>query len=738
MPERFSFLENIKFDYEHIMSGEMQIDNHNDMVRFDAGEMSFILSCKKGDPPFIVYWGTRLSSDILAEQVALVGTRQSANGIEDTNIQPSLAMEPGIGYAGSSGFSAHREGSDWGSRFILRQVTQTSAGCQISCHDAQTKIALDYDLAVNNDTGLLTFSAAVTNQGNETLDLVDMATICLPVPAHMRDIIGFSGRWAREFQMERISRFTGTYLRENRRGRTSHDCFPGLILCEGNTNEQVGEAYGLHLAWSGNSRLRVDTNGDGRSFASMGALLFPGEIRLAPGESFKSPDIVGAFSSSGLSSLSQQFHQHVRHKLLRPSTRSRARPVHYNSWEAVYFDHDLDRLKALASHAADIGVERFVLDDGWFGARRNDRAGLGDWYVSDAVYPDGLKPLVDHVTGLGMEMGIWFEPEMVNPDSDLFRAHPDWILGLDGIDQVPFRNQYVLDISRSEVSNYLFERVSMILSDHDIGYVKWDMNRDFNHPGNDQGFAIAHAHVLALWALIDRLRDAHPDVEFESCSSGGGRADFGILARTDRIWTSDSNDALDRQTIQRGASHFLPPNVVGSHVGPRRCHITGRTLSMAMRAGTALMGHMGLELNLLKEPDDELDELKAAIALYKTHRDLLHNGDFYRIDGPKYLNVVGTVAQDKSEALYSVAYLTGQTPALPGRIHFAGLEPKASYRIRQVWPRHWVSEKSPSIVETLDLAGAGEVVSAEALTKVGMQLPVAPPESVMLFYLNAN
>ncbi len=735
MPERFSFLQKRKFDYEQTMAGEMQIDNREDVVRFDAGDMSFILSCTTGEPPFVIYWGPRLASDMPDKEVALLHMRQSAHGIEDSILQPSLAMEPGIGYTGSSGFSAHREGSDWGSRFVVSQVDQTSTGCRVGCLDERTAITLDYDIAFSSDTGLLTFSSVITNRGDQSLNLIDMATICLPIPQHMTDIIGFTGRWAREFQMERINRFAGSYVRENRRGRTSHDCFPALILCDDKTSEQAGEAYGLHLAWSGNSRMRVDSNGDGRVFASMGALLFPGEIVLEPGRSFKSPDVIGAFSSSGLSALSRQFHDHVRHTLLRPSTRSRARPVHYNSWEAVYFDHDLERLKALASRAADIGVERFVLDDGWFGARRNDRAGLGDWYVSDAVYPDGLKPLIDHVTDLGMEMGIWFEPEMVNPDSDLFRAHPDWILTLDGVDQVSFRNQYVLDISRPEVSDHLFERVSAILSDHDIGYVKWDMNRDLNHPGNDQGFARAHTHVLALWALIDRLRDAHPDVEFESCSSGGARADFGMLARTDRIWTSDSNDALDRQIIQRGASHFLPLSVMGAHVGPRHCHITGRTLSMAMRAGTALMGHMGLELNLLEESADELDELKTAIALYKTHRALLHAGDFYRIDSAEYLNIIGVVAQDKSEALYSVTYLTGHIPALPSWLHLVGLDLKASYRMRQVWPQNWVSEKSPSIVEAMDLAGEGTVVSGEALMKAGMQLPVAPPETTLLFYL---
>lgn len=709
-----------------------------DHVRLEAQDTSLILACRAGLQPCIAYWGRRLASSVTLEDIAGLTRRQGMHGVADLSVTPSLALEPGLGLLGPSGFSAHRAGRDWGSLFVVQSVEQNGNTVLIHCQDARTRLRLDYQLALDPHTSVLTLGTTLTNEGEGGLDLVEMATACLPIPQTMTNIIGFTGRWANEFHRERLSRFAGAYMRENRRGRTSHDSFPAVILCRPETHEQSGEAYGLHLAWSGNHRLRVDSLTDGRVFASMGALLLPGEITLAAGESFRSPDIVAAWSDRGLSALSQKFHAHVRQTLLRPAMRQKTRPVHYNTWEAVYFDHDMTRLKEIADRAAAIGVERFVLDDGWFGARRDDRAGLGDWTVSDAVYPQGLKPLVDHVTGLGMEMGIWFEPEMVNPDSDLYRAHPDWVLHIDGLAQVPFRHQYVLDVSRPEVSQYLFERIDVLLSEHAIGYIKWDMNRDLNHPGGVDGRPKAHAQVSALWALLDRVRAAHPGVEIESCASGGGRTDYGILAHTDRVWTSDSNDAIDRQAIQRGASHFLPLEVMGAHVGPGHCHVTGRSLSMGMRAATAIMGHMGLELNLLTEPDRDLAELKSAIAIYKQHRKLLHSGIFHRLEGPAYLNMVGVVSPDGTEALFSVAFLTSQLAVLPDRLLFAGLAPAMRYRVRLVWPNGWRANKGPSALEQLDLTGDGHVFTGEALTSVGLQLPATFPETVLLFHLRAD
>ncbi|MGB5077221.1 MAG: alpha-galactosidase, partial [Sphingorhabdus sp.] len=637
-----------------------------------------------------------------------------------------------------SGFSAHRKGRDWASLFNVHEVEAHEKGASITCRDESTLMDLEYRIGIDPHTGVLDIGVILINRGQDVIDLNDMATACLPVPQTMTDIIGFTGRWTQEFGQERIARATGSYLRENRSGRTSHFSYPAVLLATSDTNEQSGDVYGFHLAWSGNHRLRVDTLTDGRVFASLGALLLPGEIRLAPGEQFASPHIIAAYSANGFSALSRKFHGHVRKQILRPQMRAKPRPVHYNTWEAVYFDHDVDRLKELANRAAEMGVERFVLDDGWFGDRRDDSAGLGDWVVSGEVYPEGLGPLVDHVTGLGMEMGIWFEPEMVNPDSDLFRAHPDWVLGAAGVQQIPFRGQYVLDISRPEVADYLFGQIDAVLSDHDISYIKWDMNRDLSHPGDLDGRARAYAQVHALYALLDRVRLAHPHVEIESCASGGARADMGVLAHSDRVWTSDSNDAIDRLHIQRGASFFLPPEILGCHVGPGHCHVTGRRLTMAMRAATALVGHMGLELNLLTEPAADLVQLKNAIALHKHHRSLLHSGETYRLDLPSHLLAHAVVASDRSEALFWLAYLASEKKILPDRLRFSGLDASRQYRVKLLWPSNWHANKGPSAIETLGITGEGHLFSGEALMTVGLQMPASYPETILIFHLLAS
>lgn len=706
-------------------------------LRLDAVDCTLLVACTVGAPPSLLYWGPALGKNVSGDEIARLALRQGMHGVADVALPLSLAMEAGLGHPMVQGLAAHRAGKDWGSLFRVAKVEPLPNGARLKCRDEQTRLGLEYRIDLHPETGVLRIASTLTNYGATQLDLNDMATACLELPQRMTDVIGFTGRWTQEFGRERITRMSGSYVRENRSGRTSHFSYPALLLATADTNESAGEVYGLHLAWSGNHRLRVDTLTDGRVVASLGALLFPGEIRLAPGEGYASPEIVGAYSAQGFSALSRKFHDHVRMKLLRAEMRAKPRPVHYNTWEAVYFDHDTERLKELATKAAALGVERFVLDDGWFGARRNDLAGLGDWVVSDDVYPKGLGPLVDHVTALGMEMGIWFEPEMVNPDSDLFRAHPDWVLGAEGVDQIPFRTQYVLDISRPEVADYLYERIDAVLRDHDIRYIKWDMNRDLSHPGGVDGGVRAVAQVHALYALLDRVRAAHPHVEIESCSSGGARADMGVLAHSDRVWTSDSNDALDRQNIQRGASFFLPPEILGCHVGPAHCHVTGRRISMAMRAATALTGHMGLELNLLTEREADLVELKSAIALHKQHRQLLHDSDIYRLDTAPHHLASGVVARDKSEALFSFSYIWGDQHVLPGRLQFAGLDPARNYHLTLIWPEAWQAVKAPSLIEKLDLGGAGAVFSGAALMQAGMQLPHAQPETCLLFHLKA-
>ena len=317
---------------------------------------------------------------------------------------------------------------------------------------------------------------------------------------------------------------------------------------------------------------------------------------MPAGASYASPWVYVAASDAGLDGLAESWHGYQRSLPAHPDVQ----PVVLNVWEAVYFDHDLDRLKEIAERAARVGVERFVLDDGWFHDRRDDTAGLGDWVVDPAVWPDGLDPLIEHVTGLGMEFGLWFEPEMVNPDSDLFREHPDWILSAGGRVPLEHRHQQVLDLTRPEVLDHLFERVDAVLSAHDIRYVKWDHNRDLLEAGSGArgGAPAVHEQTLAFYALLDRLRAAHPSVAWESCASGGGRIDLGVLERVQRVWASDMTDALARQQIQRWTTQLVAPEYVGAHVSAPTSHTTGRTLSLDFRCATALFGAFGIEWDL--------------------------------------------------------------------------------------------------------------------------------------------
>ncbi len=705
-------------------------------VSLTSSKTQLILDAAKGSRPSILYWGPLLR-DTKPAQLALLSVRQWAFGGPTIDISSSLSNELGAGIAGPPGFLAHRAGGDWSAVFRVVRVSQRDEhGVEIICEDANTKIGAIYRLTLNADTGVLTADTEITNDGDKPLSIDWCTALCMPLDKRLSRLMGFTGRWAGEFQQQEITAFRGSYVRENKSGRTSHNDFPALIAMTPATDEASGLAVGLHLGWSGNNRVRADHHSDGRGYAQLGELFFPGEMTIAGGESYRTPPLYAGWSESGLSGLSQQFHDHLKAHVMDRRTRSKRRPIHYNTWEAVYFDHSEEKLFSLAEKAAAIGAERFVLDDGWFGARRDDRTGLGDWHVSPEVYPNGLGPLSQKVRSLGMEFGLWFEPEMVNPDSELYRAHPDWVLKAPGVDQIPSRQQLALDLTRPEVSDYLYDRVSAIVSENDVAYIKWDMNRDIQHPGSS-GRAAIHRQTLAVYALMERLRTAHPTLEIESCSSGGARADYGVLRYTDRIWTSDSNDALDRQAIQRGASYFFPLNVMGAHVGPRKCHITGRVLPIAFRAATAFFGHMGMELNLLDEEAHDLEVLKEAIALHKHHRQLLHGGDFFRLDLADYLSGVGVVAKDQSEALFSIAKTNGHGTTLPERCHFIGLASAKCYRLRLIWPTGEISVTAPSIVEAADLTGDGVVASGEALLVHGVQLPLMLPNTCLIYHLES-
>lgn len=674
--------------------------------------------------PQILYWGEKLQH-FDAEDIEHLLTRKMPHGSADIEVPVSLCPTRGSGFLGLSGIELHQNGKAWDFVPSIRELKNlTVCSAKYMLFDPVSKIGVEHYIEIDPATDVLKFETRVLNQTKVPLTLNWCNAATVPLPNHIDTITGFHGRWVNEFQAHTLKPEVGAYVRENMRGRTSHDSFPGLLLHTSATNEAYGSAYGFHLGWSGNHRLVAERLHDGRSFVQMGERLIAGEVILEPETTYQSPPMFASYSANGFSGLSANFHKFVRSRLTDGRAKNKPRPVHYNTWEAVYFDHDVDKLKTLATEAADVGAERFVLDDGWFKGRRGDNVGLGDWYVDKDIYPNGLKPLIDHVVGLGMEFGLWFEPEMVNQNSDLYRVHPDWVLSAKTAENIPSRNQLVLNLTNVEVFDYLFERLDRLLSEYDISYIKWDMNRDIHHPGAD-GYAVASLQTKAVYKLLAKLRKHHPQVEIESCSSGGARVDYGILLHTDRVWTSDSNDALDRLAIQRGISFFFPSDVMGAHVGPRRCHTTGRVLSMETRCATAMFGHMGVELDLAELNADERETLKAAIALHKKHRDLIHGGTLIRLDGEGWSSAFGIVAQEKDQALFSYTQTKTRTHALPGVFRFAGLDAEKIYRIEQIWPP----------MEEATLHFSGREFSGEVLMKIGFQLPNMLPATSLIFYL---
>jgi alpha-galactosidase len=474
--------------------------------------------------------------------------------------------------------------------------------------------------------------------------------------------------------------------------------------------------WAVHVGWSGNHVQYVERLADGAAVLGGGELLEPGEIRLAAGESYQSPWVYFGTSDAGLDGLSAGFHRMLRARAGHPSS---ARPVTLNIWEAVYFNQSIDRLVGLADKAASVGVERFVVDDGWFRHRRTDNAGLGDWYVDETVWPHGLHPVVERVRKHGMQFGLWFEPEMVNPDSDLARAHPDWFLADPGRLPDEQRHQQVLDVARPDAYAYLLSRIDALVREYRIDYIKWDHNRDLAEPLHD-GVPGAHAQTAAVYRLLDELRALHPGLEIESCSSGGARVDLGILEHTDRVWASDDIDPVERQSIQRWTSLLIPYELIGTHVGSSPAHVTDRATDLSFRFATALFGHGGVEADITGWGEEGLDRLGRWIETYKRLRPLLHSGEVVRVDHPDPAAWVhGVVAADRAHAVFAYVQLETSTYATASALRFAGLNPDAEYELtvlpevsaeRDVWPL-WAQEG-----ENLALRG-------RVLSEVGVAAP---------------
>lgn len=708
-----------------------------------AGGVSLVLDAAGDRLPRVLHWGADLGDLPGDELRALreVAVPPVTSGGTDEPPVLSVLPEQSAGWLGTPGLTGHRDGADFTTLFVVTRL-DVAAGVEdagvpvahrvvVDAADADAGLGLRLEQQLL-PSGLLRTRAELTNTGAGTFTLGTLDLV-LPLPAEADEILDFTGRHLRERSPQRHPLAAGTHLRESRRAR-SHD--GTLLLTAGRRGFgfRQGQVWGVHVAWSGNTRTFAEqAMPSGTRLLGAGELLLAGEVRLAPGESYATPWVYAAYGD-GLDALSARFHDFLRSRPQHPRT---PRKALINVWEAVYFDHDLGRLTALADAAAAVGVERYVLDDGWFRGRRDDTRGLGDWEVDPDVWPDGLTPLVEHVRGLGMEFGLWFEPEMVNPDSDLARAHPEWILRPGRRLPPEARHQQVLDLAHAGAWQHVFDRIHAVLSAYDVAYVKWDHNRDLVEAGHSTtGAAGVHAQTVAAYRLIDALRAAHPGVEIESCAGGGGRADLGILERTERVWTSDCIDALERQTIEQWTGLLLPPELLGSHIGSPRAHTTGRRHDLSFRGATALFGHLGIEWDLTRATEQERAELARWVTAYRTHRDLLHHGRSLRADvADPALRVHGVVRPDGSEALVAVVQLTTGVAAPPPAVRIPGLDPDRRYDVRPLPPGDGASGAYGAAAPPWWAGGTR--LSGRALAEVGVRVPAQLPEHTVLLHLTA-
>ncbi len=581
-----------------------------------SDEASLVLELDAARGPLWRHCGARVAVDDLC---ALAEARGPASFAMDHDLSLGVVPPAGLGWFGPGVLAVRGAGGEVlvcaPDRFDLIQAPSQIA---VSAEDARAGLA--YRLTIDRlEGGAFRFAARVTNCGSAPVVIDALASLQLPLPATAAQIISWRGRHNAELAECIEPMPQHQWQRLSRRGISGHGGPPGAYVLDRDAGWHTGLAYAVQLGWSGDHALTIERDDEGYWTLAAAATLAPGEIVLGPGESHDAPPALLAISTAGRNGAMQQHHAAVRAMLQWPGGAMRPRPVHLNSWEACYFDHDVARIERLASAAAMVGIERFVLDDGWFKGRRDDTSALGDWEPDPVTYPEGLAPLARAVEAKGMEFGLWVEPEMISPDSGLYRTRPDWALALPGRPQPTARNQLLIDMRRADVRDYLFARIDALLAGTPIGYLKWDQNRD-HAPSGGTG------QTRGTYELLARLRAAHPAVEIEGCAGGGGRSDAGLAPFVHRFWTSDNIDAVARVGMQRGFLAFLPPEIMGSHIGASPAHATGRSQSMAFRAAVACTGHLGVELDPDALSDAERGELAGWIAFYKRWRHVLHAG----------------------------------------------------------------------------------------------------------------
>lgn len=555
--------------------------------------------------------------------------------------------------------------------------------------DAYTAVELYLSYTIFKDYPIIARNAKFVNLGTEKVQLENAMSASIDLPDANFEFLHLHGAWARENHIERKPLQTGLQSISSARGASSHAHNPFMALVRPDTTETKGEVYGFSLVYSGNFAAQVEVDTYHVTRAMIGINPFRFNWQLKEGGFFQTPEAVMVYSDCGLNGMSQAYHELYRTRLARGIWRDKERPILINNWEATYFDFNEEKILEIAKTGADLGMELFVLDDGWFGKRDDDTSSLGDWFEDKAKLPNGIKGLSKKVHDLGLKFGLWFEPEMVNKGTKLYEAHPDWIIEVPGKNVSHGRNQFVLDFSRTEVVDNLFEQMDAIIKDGQIDYIKWDMNRYISEafsislPADRQG-EVYHRYILGVYRLYERLIEKYPMILFESCAGGGARFDPGMLYYAPQAWASDDTDAVERLKIQYGSSLVYPLSSIGSHVSAVPNHQVGRMTSMAMRSEVAYFGTFGYELDITELSDTEKEEIRHHIAIFKTHRKLIQQGTFYRLKSPFEENHTAwmVASKDQTEALIGYYQVLGKPNSAYERLILTGLDPEALYEMQ--------------------------------------------------------
>ncbi|MBT1174069.1 alpha-galactosidase [Bifidobacterium sp. LC6] len=644
---------------------------------------------------------------------------------------PTLLPTQSEGWTGTPAIQAARNGVEVFPKFTVTHIESNASSVTFDAADNIAKLALTMTVAIGSE-GLIRVDTTLTNTGESPLTIQRMAPV-LPLPPQVSEVESCTGHHLRERALQRQALTEGVFAKESRMGRPNFNATTLLTAGERGFGFEHGFVISAHVAFSGNTTTFIERTPYTHGVIGGGELPYMGEIELAQGETYHAPRLLVGIGE-GLNEVSAKFHTYLR--MLHPEL-AKPRPVMLNTWEAMYFAQSEGKVIALADRAAEVGVERFVIDDGWFKGRRDDTKALGDWQVDSTLWPEGLGTVAHHVHDLGMEFGLWFEPEMISPDSDVARAHPDWMLAPNG-ERLPMasRAQQVIDLTNPAAAAYVEHAIDTLVSEYHIDYIKWDHNRFLTEPLSPaSGRPAVHKQTEAFYAIVDHLRDRHPGLEIESCSSGGGRIDAGVLARCSRVWASDCTDPVERADIQRGTSLLVPPEMIGEHISESPNHATRRATSLTMRASMAFFGHLGIEWNIMKLSDADLQQLKSWVDLYKQRRQDIPQGVLVHADTPDpAIRVDGLIAPDRSRAVFRFAVVSSSQDYPYGLVRLPGLDDAACYRIRPLGGiTRYEQEFSPNCRTALSWwTDEGTSVDGATLTQWGIRPPQLAPEHAVL------